>query len=432
MANSITTGNIVVPLQAILDQLQGKLSTADLNSLTTSLIGARSPTVKAGDLITADFMNSILSEIAQIDVRVTNLESATSTTTPTQITLIRIDGTLPIRVGDRVTAVGSGFSVPGSRNGLSVDSVAASTVDTLSSATALVFNVPDPGLSGVGRTVTLSVTNADSQTATLTFNLQPALQIPSGNLALNYMTAPGGGTVTAGTYDFTFKLTADVDQNALAQINAQSSAADWPVTLIDPNSGSALTNPVTLSRALGTHFEYTFIARLTVPGGGSTSTTLTLGATELTTGTHVNPAPSLVYALSINGAIPTPESRVAISLLGSGSNVTLNGGTVVFKSGVLGTIAFGVSAKGLGVPAGVVTSFALSVKLGDGDATSWQNGPLSQAQLTATGDAGSGNTTVQVQPPSKTSATALYFTITGTPSVGSAVNATFRVPLSVN
>ena len=432
MANSTTTGNIVVPLQAILDQLQGLLSTAQLNSLTTSLIGARSPTVRAGDLITADFMNSILSDIAQIEVRLTNLESATSTTTPTPITLIRIDGTLPIRVGDRVTAVGSGFSVPGSRNGLSVDSVAASAVDAVSTATGLVFNVPDPGLNGVGRTVTLSVTNADSQTATLTFNLQPALLIPSGQLALNYMTAPGGGTLAAGSYDFTFKLIADVDQNALAQITAQSSAADWPVSLIDPISGSALTNPVTLSRAQGTHFENTFIARLTVPGGAaaSASTTLTLGATELTTGTHVNPAPTLVYDLSINGTIPAAENRVAVSLLGSGSNVTVNGGTVVFKSGQVGTIAFGVSATNLGVTG--TTAFALSVKLGDGDATSWQIGPLSQAQFTASDSVGSGNTTVQVQPPAKTSSTALYFTITGTPAGKAAVNATFRIPLSVN
>ncbi|MCK9688550.1 hypothetical protein [Scleromatobacter humisilvae] len=429
MANSITTGNIVVPLQAILDQLQGKLSTADLNSLTTTLIGARSPTVRPGDLITADFMNSILTEIAQIEVRLTNLEAGSSTTVPTQVTLIRIDGTPPFRVGDRVTAVGSGFSTPGSRNGVKIDAVSVQPVDGVSTATALVFDLPDPGLNGIARTVTLSVSNVDGSSASLSFVLQPPSVVPSGQLSLQYLTPPGGAALTAGKYRFTFKMSADVTQSAAVQIGAQSSAADWTATLIDPTSGGPLANPVKLDRANGTHFETTFLVELTVPAAGSGASNLTLSAVETTPGTKVNPAPTLPYSLTFGGPIPEPENRVALTLLGGGANVTLDGGTEVLKVGQAGLLNFRVDISNLNVAAGTFTNMALNASLSGGDAASWTADPLTQSGVLVNGPSGFTTTGLTVHPPSTASSTGLLFTITGAPAGQPAVNASFLVPL---
>lgn len=71
---SAAPGNLVVPLSAIIDQLQGKLSAADLNALLLAVTSGMKNEVRPGDLITADLMNQLLSDVADLQVRVAGLE----------------------------------------------------------------------------------------------------------------------------------------------------------------------------------------------------------------------------------------------------------------------------------------------------------------------------------------------------------------------
>src|SRR5207302_6774678 len=60
MVQSTTTSanpdNIVVPLSAIIDQLQGKLSSADINALLYAIVAKKKNEVRPGDLISAELM----------------------------------------------------------------------------------------------------------------------------------------------------------------------------------------------------------------------------------------------------------------------------------------------------------------------------------------------------------------------------------------
>src|SRR5437588_12935874 len=80
MVQSTTTsanpGNIVVPLSAIIDQLQGKLSSADINALLYAIVAKKKNEVRPGDLISAELMNQILHDLGDLELRVSQLEGA--------------------------------------------------------------------------------------------------------------------------------------------------------------------------------------------------------------------------------------------------------------------------------------------------------------------------------------------------------------------
>lgn len=285
----VKPGEMVVSLTDILDKLGNKITADERDQLLIAMLSPRREKVQPGDLITTDLVNQILAYIGDIQVRVEKLEN--SSTIPSTFRIIRIDGPTPIRVGSRVTAVGENFSVPGARNSVSVNTAPATPINNACTATQLVFDMPDPGIGQTGRKVTLSVINADGQTASLQFQLEPMLIIPTGTLIVRYITPPAGsGNLAPGLYDFGFRLIADVDQDAYIQLNASSSAATWAGVLVDPLGATDYTKPVLLARASGTHFERDFIVRVTAPSTGTA--VISVGATEMTAGTQVNPAPS--------------------------------------------------------------------------------------------------------------------------------------------
>ena len=380
--------------------------------------------VKPGDLITADFMNQILLHLANLETRVSDLETGIST-----LRIFRIDGPQPIRVGSRVTVAGENFSVPGSRNSVSVNAKPATPIDNASTDKKLVFDMPDPGIGNTGRSVMLNVMNADGQSALLQFQLEPALIIPIGSLAVKYVTPPAGSKITSGNYDFGFKLIADVDQDSQVQLSAMSTESGWISALIDSQTGNAITQPIKLLRASGTHFEQDFIVRVTVPGTGTTASVISIGATEITAGTRVNPALYQTLPLKINQPVPVPEERVAVALLGTSTNVTYRGGTAVFQQNKMGQIDFEIVLSNLRTDVAATTNFDLHVFLEGFGASAWRLGDLSQSGLQIAGPKGKGNTSITLTPPSAASNAVLLFTISGTPSVGLPVNVTYRIPL---
>jgi len=74
-------GSIVVPLSEIIDQLQGKLSSSDIDALLFAIISKQKQQVLPGDLITADLMNQVLADLQDLNVQVAKLAGGTGSTT---------------------------------------------------------------------------------------------------------------------------------------------------------------------------------------------------------------------------------------------------------------------------------------------------------------------------------------------------------------
>ena len=74
-ATSINPGNIVVPLSAILDQLRGRLTSVEVDTLLASIVSRRKTEVHPGDLITADLINQILQDLESLNEQVANLKT---------------------------------------------------------------------------------------------------------------------------------------------------------------------------------------------------------------------------------------------------------------------------------------------------------------------------------------------------------------------
>jgi hypothetical protein len=77
---TVNPGNLVVPLSAIIDHLQGKLTSAELNALLLAVVGDRRNEVRPGDLITADLINQILRDLEDLNARLAAVQGGGATT----------------------------------------------------------------------------------------------------------------------------------------------------------------------------------------------------------------------------------------------------------------------------------------------------------------------------------------------------------------
>jgi hypothetical protein len=78
---NLTPGNVVVPLSSIIDQLRGKLTSAEIDNLLAALIANRKSQVLPGDLITADLVNQILQDIQDLNTQVAQLAGGKASST---------------------------------------------------------------------------------------------------------------------------------------------------------------------------------------------------------------------------------------------------------------------------------------------------------------------------------------------------------------
>lgn len=426
-------GDIVVSLSSILAELKDKLTGAEVDALVEAILGRRRFQVAPGDLITAELINQILGDIGDLNIRVAKLEGGGGGSTVAKLRIVRVEGPTPLRIGSRVTVVGENFSVPATRNGVALESVEVTSLDTgVSTATQLVFDLPDPGLAGTGRTVTLRITNADDRSDSISFRLEPRSVVPSGTLSVRYVNPPAGGTLQPGTYDFGFTLAADVDQSSKVQLSAKlAGAAGW-ATSLHARDGRAITAPIDLRHESGAHFDVPFTVRVTVPAGGSASANIDVGAVEISPGTRVTPAPDLRLPLARMQSIPVPEDRVAADLLATSSNVVIDGGAAVFGSGARGRLDFSFAFRNLAVGAAATTRFDYSFSLAAGSGVAWTPGMPSTVSDTIAGDQGTGESSIRITPPSSAASTQLLVRVTAQPAGRPAVDVTYVVSLRVN
>ncbi len=199
---AITTanpGNMVVPLSVIIDQLQGKLSAAELNALLLAVVGQKKSEVRPGDLITADLVNQILNELAGLNTRVSILEAAGQPST--KVTLKPYLGS--VHIGDEITLEGTNFAVPVNLNVVMMGDVRITQFNPGTDSNHLVFNVPN--ISGVPKDETVSVTNSNGS-ASITIALLPEVHVPVGSMVVTVVPANTGPIQVGQTYNFPFIL----------------------------------------------------------------------------------------------------------------------------------------------------------------------------------------------------------------------------------
>ena len=223
-------GNMVVPLSAIIDQLEGKLSAADLNALLLAIVTKQKTTVSAGDLITADLMNAILKDIDDLNQRVLTLEAA-HPPGGEDVLIIEPSPSTILRIGDPLIIKGQG---------LLSDSLVTIEDQPLGGAfgspdnRTLTFHAIPPidiqgGLPSGGKSVTLAVSNKLGGYST-TFVLKPILlDKPIGSMVIAVSSKPPIGTKfeAGGTYTYKFKITADTKPDLWFRVAVGIGAANW-------------------------------------------------------------------------------------------------------------------------------------------------------------------------------------------------------------
>jgi len=209
---TISTGDMVVPVNEIVKLLQSKLTEIEINDLLNSLLAGTERQVRPGDLITANLMNQILAELGDLRVRVVRLEGGT--TVSGKVEIIEPNTSRTLRIGEKMLIVGRQLGIdskvrieeeliesfePGSDENLLIVSAIPS-----------VANIPQ-----VGRLATLTVSNSRGSASTKFWLKQPEITIPTGRLTVNLFEEPQEPKFEADhEYFFTYRIlaVADIDE----------------------------------------------------------------------------------------------------------------------------------------------------------------------------------------------------------------------------
>jgi hypothetical protein len=264
--------------------------------------------VQPGDLITAEDMNYVFTEIEAIEARVAALEAGSGSPPPdTTINPVTISSVSPdpVQVGQTLTITGTNFGISTAGNTTTFNNVPA--FDTLvgSSDTLLIVTVPDiPGLTAP-QTVTLKVSNAMfSATRTITVNPAPIPQ--TGTVDIVFQGVTPDPITAATTNDFEFLLTdlATV-QPVVLTLTPVVGGQPWTAQVLDSASNPISGNQVTLAHNGDTK---TVNVRVTIPsttngapfsvrldamGSGISSSS---GVTNYTVGQFADPDPTFTIA----------------------------------------------------------------------------------------------------------------------------------------
>lgn len=413
----------------LIKALTGVLNDSQMTQLAAALASTGVDQIRPGDLIKSDVFNQILSDVADLQQRVAKLESGSSSPDGA-LQIFRLEGDTPIRVGSRVTAVGKNFSVPGTRNIVTIDGKPVSNIDiNASTAERLIFNVVDPGLGGTGRRVDLAVVNADAKRAYYSFQLEPAIKIPEGVLAVTYDVPPAGTNLDPGDYDFGFKLSGNMSMPVRVRINADLGGASGWSAKIMTMGGQEITSPVDLTPDANGLIEGRFNIHVAVPSGGTVSSAnLAVGAVETIAGIS---APTSTLSLNRGQTIPVPEKRVTVSILNA-LGVTLSGGAAIFVRNQRGRLDFRFDFDLGQIAAGAQTDFALSFALDEATKGGWIAEPPSITNVRVTGRLGRGDSGIAFTPGGTAGNTRLLVSITGTPAGQNPLVVTYAVPLLIS
>ncbi len=382
----LSAGDIVVPLSEIIQRLASKLSQADIDSLVSAILAGRTDVVRPGDLITADLMNQMLADIADLQTRVLTLEGGLGTAAGQVIITRPLPGE-QFKVGGDMTVQGQNFGFSNGTMVLQLDGVRVTAFKPGSNDQSVAFTVPEmtpPVLPG-GRAVLLTVAN-DRSSAIRQIQLNSAQDL-TGSIDVVF-TGVDPATVPVGSKpQFKFTLHSRANYDAQYTIQPVVSGVTDPTTW---NSGLLVLGGTLVKVPAGG--DVPIVVQLTLPAvADQTPFTLAVGATS---GPVMGTTGPIRVVVGTGPQLPDPNTTLSYDAgttlfdpAGSGSVIQApDEDTVQVKAGALAQIGMVAEFKALGsyapsisaVNEGTTKTSNWSLKLHPQDPTSYT---ITQAML---------------------------------------------------
>lgn len=292
---------------------------------------------RPGDLITADIINQILTDIADLRLWIARVEAAQST--GKRVRIIQILPTNTPKSRDIIDVRGENFERPAQRNTVTIGGIAVFQFSDASDEGRLVFQIPPIDVPTGGRNVALVIENTYGKDS-VDIRLLPSVSFPKGNLKVNYVTAPildnDKKIERNGIYYFRFSVQADTDLNGEYELKAEIDSG-WGSQPLEVSSETAKTriNIPSMDKQ-----SREFRVKVTVADLAAGSATLKVSAIDATGGNMVT-FDTKAIEISIGGNPPSPDSRLQFwvrSLVPP--NVTIENGRYIFKDDSPGTVSF--------------------------------------------------------------------------------------------
>lgn len=274
--------------------------------------------VAPGDLITADLMNQILDRLAA-------LEASTGGGAAGEL---KINFPFPgavLRMGDELHIIGQGFGVPAT-NTVSIDAT-PQTLKPGGSDGELILDIKNVQGVGLGKTVTLLVSNTRGSASTQ-FNLLPFEQtIPTGSLTVFMSKPPPDANIIGrpAPYPFTFSIKAFSSLAEDYDVKVTIDQPSWAATPDAPVINFPKSDPPN-----GTTKDV--VVNVNVPPGAPPAT---VGHLSVAVVSKKNPAElkNIGNTTITVGAAPQPgQDKVVATFTNTvEGNATINGDTVEIK-----------------------------------------------------------------------------------------------------
>ncbi|HLK37679.1 MAG TPA: hypothetical protein VKU41_13055 [Polyangiaceae bacterium] len=388
--------------------------------------------VVSGQLITAVFMNGILTRLSNLEAAVAALKGAVVVSTGPHI--ISIAGlTSPIHEGDPVSITGTNFGFSTGSQSLSFNGISVASFASGSSDSVLFVRVPVVGAQPSGTPVTVVEGNGngfDSQGITVYPAVSPVanneIQVVWSSVSPNPVQPGQAATVSYTLTSKAAQTSTFAISATITPVNATPSSPAWPTTyqVLDGNNNLIANNQFTLDP----NAQTSFAIRFNVPAGSdheqfqlrvnASSGAAVNGATtplSVTDSTNV-PDPSIGIAIglpSFTNTLGVPDSTVG------SYNATTS--TIAVKAGCTATLSMNATFQKAG-------TYKCALVLASGSATGWTANPLPAQEIIQATEVG-GSTPAARTPtanfvPTVTSGNATYnYTITNTagPATGRSV-----------
>lgn len=288
--------------------------------------------VRPGDLITAKYINDLISSIVGLESRVAQLEQGAADAGRLSITEVLPSNT--IRSGEQLTVLGRNFEVPVALNTVLVGS---QRVMTFNEATEnrMAFNVPF--IANTRTAVDLKIQNSNGEASFPLTVDPPAPQVPKGSLSIQESFGDLGVIQPGQTYTYFFTVTSETDINEAYRFQVSftdslgAPATAWQVNAaIVAESNSILTQPVLLtanvSRKIG--------VRVQVPSGLAAGTTVIMKLFSRSQNSPSDPLLNRTHSTSItiNQQQETSSDKISFTaplVFGTGGRLGTDGAVEV-------------------------------------------------------------------------------------------------------
>lgn len=208
---------------------KGKLAVPE----TQQVIALQFPTVKPGDLITAELINAIMRAVESLDKRVAALESGVAGEGSVVITEIKPSG--PLHIGDILTVLGRNFDFSTGYHQVFIGDTKISEFLEGTNDNQLKFKIPYfQNVPVSGKDMVLKVFNQKT-TDQVTIALLPTSMPLEGNFFVDYISVNPIKFNAGNSVDFKYKLKSGVTRAATFNINpvitVTSNQAQWQNSL---------------------------------------------------------------------------------------------------------------------------------------------------------------------------------------------------------